>query len=107
MMPLGLCPLFALLLWKFESAAGAVVNTRAEIPTSPPSNSETLVPTLLSFSLEQDRWPGSSVDLCALFSLTVGWVRLGWKRLSEHPHLQRVDELRQTHRETTQDSSWR
>jgi len=72
MLPLGLCPLFALLLWKLESAAGAVVNTRADIPTSPPNNSETLVPTLLSFSLEQDRWPGPSADLCTAFSLTVG-----------------------------------
>jgi hypothetical protein len=107
MLPLGLCPLFALLLWKLESAAGAVTDTRADIPTSPPNNSEVLVPTLLSFSLEQDRWPGSSTNLCRAFTLTVTWARLGWKGLSECPHLQRVDELRQTHWATTQDPSRR
>ncbi|KAF9644536.1 glycoside hydrolase family 79 protein [Thelephora ganbajun] len=57
MLPLGLYSLFTLLLWEFKPVFGTIINTRANIPTSPPSNSEKLAPTLLSFSLEQDRWP--------------------------------------------------
>jgi len=72
MLSLGFRLVLALLLWELRPAAGAATNTRVEIPTYPPNNSETLVPTLLSFSLEPDRWPGSSTYLCVLmFTSTV------------------------------------
>ena len=67
----GFCSLFVLLLWEFKPAAGATTNVKVDVPSSPPSDSETLVPTLLSFSLEQDRWPGSFRCSCTLLALTV------------------------------------
>ena len=70
MLLLEFCLLFVLLLSEFKPAAGAVTNASVNIPTQPPNNSETLVPTLSSFSLEQDRWPGLSAGLCTVLTLT-------------------------------------
>ena len=79
MLSFGFYSVFALLLWEVKPAAGAVTNTTADIQASAPSNSETLVPTLLSFSLEPDRWPGSPIYISTVFTLTVFWSRLGRK----------------------------